>query len=228
MTNMPVIVKLTPNVTDIVAIAASAYESGASGITAINNLSSLAAVDIDRLEPLPSVSGHSTFGGYAGPGLKPVALRCVAEIAQGISGIPISGTGGIEDWRNAVEYFLVGASLVQIYTAVMKGGFSIINELSSGTIEYMKRMGFKSVKDMVGRVLPKMMAHKALNRTHVIAKFNRNICIQCGDCYIACEDSGFQAIKIGIDRYPKINIDACDGCGLCVALCPIEGCMYSS
>jgi dihydropyrimidine dehydrogenase (NAD+) subunit PreA len=227
-TKLPVIVKLTPNVTDIVAIAQSAYEAGASGITAINNLSSLAGVDIDKLELLPSVTGYSSFGGYAGPGLKPVALRCVAEIAQAIPGIRIIGTGGIETWREAVEYFLVGASLVQIYTVVMKEGYSVINDLIIGLTSYMERMEFESVKDMVGRVLNKIVAHNELARHKVIAEFNQDLCIKCDKCYLACEDSGFQAITIGIFGYPEIDKDACDGCGLCVALCPIEGCMYST
>lgn len=225
--NLPVIVKLTPNVTDIVAIASSAYKAGASGITAINNLSSLAGVDIDKIEPLPSVNGQSSFGGYAGPGLKPVALRCVAEIAQAISGIPISGTGGIENWRDAVEYFLVGASLVQIYTTIMKGGYSVINDLTTGISDYMERMEFESVKDMVGRVLTKIVAHKELDRYRVVAEYNQDLCIKCDKCNLACEDSGFQAITIGNNGYPEINKDDCDGCGLCVALCPITGCMYS-
>jgi dihydropyrimidine dehydrogenase (NAD+) subunit PreA len=227
-TKLPVIVKLTPNVTDIVAIARSAYEAGASGITAINNLNSLAGVDIDRLEPLPSVNGYTSFGGYAGPGLKPVALRCVAEIAKAIPGIPISGTGGIETWSDAVEYFFVGASLAQIYTVVMKEGYSVINELIVGLADYMERMEFESVKDMVGIVLNKIVAHNDLSRHKVFADFDQDLCIKCGKCFLACEDSGFQAITIGTLGYPEIDENVCDGCGLCVALCPIEGCMYST
>jgi dihydropyrimidine dehydrogenase (NAD+) subunit PreA len=226
-TRLPVIVKLTPNVTDIVAIARAAREAGAAGVTAINNLKALAGVDVERLVPLPDVQGQSVFGGYAGPGLKPVGLRCVAEIAQGLPSLPIAGTGGIESWQDAVEYLLVGATLVQVYTLVVENGFAVLHSLLDGLRDYLGRHHIARVSDLIGAVLPRIITHGALPRSsEIVAGYTRSLCSQCGQCYIACEDAGFQAIRRSPDNYPVIDPMACDGCGLCVALCPVEKCMW--
>jgi len=225
-TDLPVIVKLTPNVTDIVAVASAAHEAGASGVTAVNNLRALAGVDIERLEPLPAVEGLSTFGGYAGAGIKPVALRCVAEIAQSLD-IPMAGTGGLESWQDAVEYMLVGASVVQMYTGVMKHGYGSIDELTAGLADYMRRKSLNRVSDLVGGVLPKIVTHAELPRREgITAAYSKKLCVQCRQCYVACEDAGFQAIRVVQDGFPVIDTVACDACGLCVALCPVESCMW--
>ena len=225
--NLPVLVKLTPDVTNIVAIARSAVTGGASGVTAINNLRALAGVDIYQWAPLPSVDGFTSFGGYAGPGLKPVALRCVAEIAQGIPGTPIAATGGIESWEDAVEYLLVGAGLIQIYTAIMKRGYRIIDELTTGLHGYLELRGESRISSLVGGVLSRIIPHQQLNRSRVIAEYDPALCIRCNLCHTACNDSGFQAVAIGHDGFPSIDPEACDGCGLCVTLCPVEKCMWS-
>lgn len=225
-TQLPVLVKLTPNVTDIVAIARAAVEAGAAGLTAINNLKCLAGVDVEERVPLPAVAGYGTFGGYAGPGLKPIGLRCVAEIAQALPQVPIAATGGIGRWQDAVEYLLLGASLIQIYTVVMKRGFGVIDELTAGLKEYLQRQGFARPADLVGLVLPQIRPHQELPRNQgLVAQYDRTLCIRCGQCHVACRDSGFQAVAIAADGYPHIDEEACDGCGLCVTLCPVERCM---
>jgi dihydropyrimidine dehydrogenase (NAD+) subunit PreA len=219
-------VKLTPNVTDIVTIARAAHAAGASAVTAINNLRALAGVNIETQEPLPSVDGLSTYGGYAGPGLKPVGLRCVAEIAQALD-VPIIGTGGIESWEDAIEYLLVGASLVQVYTPVMEHGFGLINALVAGLQDYLGRHAVAKVSALTGRVLPRLVAHSGLpRRTGQGAAFAPDLCTRCGLCRVACADSGFQAIRQAADGLPMIDRQACDACGLCVELCPVSGCMW--
>lgn len=228
-THLPVIVKLTPNVTDIVPIALAAMQAGAQGITAINNLKSLAGVDIETLRPLPDVDGYSAFGGYAGPGLKPVGLRCVAEIAQAVPDAAIAGCGGIETWEDAVEYFLLGAQLAQVYTPVMTHGLMLINALVEGLTAYLERKQFANFESLVGQALPKIIAHELLPRhSDLKATYQRDLCTQCGQCVLSCEDAGFQAIHRGTDGFPVIDPAACDGCNLCVILCPVPSCMSLS
>src|SRR3989339_427925 len=115
---IPVMVKLTPNVTDIKVIARACAENGANALSGINTVKSLPGVNINTLSPLPDVMGKSTFGGYAGRGIKPIALRCIAEMYQA-SKLPISAGGGILDWKDAVEFMLLGAQTIQVCTAVM-------------------------------------------------------------------------------------------------------------
>jgi dihydropyrimidine dehydrogenase (NAD+) subunit PreA len=221
-----VLVKLTPNVTDIVEVARAAQSAGAAGVTAINNLRCLAGVDIERMEPLPPVAGFSSFGGYAGPGLKPVGLRCVAEVAQSLA-IPVAGTGGIRRWQDVVEYILVGASIVQVYTLIMEQGYDVIEDLVAGLTSYLGRKGITQVSDLVGAILPKIVPHSQLPRnTKPVAAYSPQLCTQCGQCIVACDDAGFQAVELGPNGLPRIDTAACDGCGLCVVLCPVEDCMW--
>lgn len=151
-TALPVIVKLTPNVTDIVALARVAKEHGADAVTTTNSLSGLAGIDLDTFTPLPTVGGLSIFGGYGGPALKPVSLRCAASIASALK-IPIIGCGGVSTWKDAAEYLLVGASLVEVCTAVMWNGISIIDKLTKGLAKYIEKHGFSGPQDMIGKAL---------------------------------------------------------------------------
>jgi len=140
----PVIVKLSPNVTDICEIARAAERGGADAITAVNTLKGL-AVDADLRRPILT----NVTGGLSGPALKPVALRCVWEIYEAVE-VPIIGCGGISNWRDAVEYLLSGATAVEIGTAAMDGGFDIYGKIAEGIREYLVENGFKEVKDIVG------------------------------------------------------------------------------
>jgi dihydropyrimidine dehydrogenase (NAD+) subunit PreA len=227
---VPVIVKLTPNITDIREPARAARTGGGDAISLINTIQSLVGVDIDNFVPYPVVDGLSTNGGYCGPAVKPIALNMVKECAQdsGI-GIPISGIGGIENWRDAVEYLLLGATNVQVCTAVMHYGFGIIRELSSGLEQYMIEKKFKTVKEMVGKALPNIKSWEHLNLNYkVIAQINEEKCIGCQLCYIACEDGAHQAIKLEEadgNRIPSIIEENCVGCNLCALVCPMDKCI---
>jgi len=140
----PIFVKLTPNVTDIVGIARAAELGGADAVTAVNTLKAL-AVDIDMRRPVLT----NTTGGLSGPALKPVALRCVWEIAETID-LPIIGCGGISDWRDAVEFLLCGASAVEIGTAMMTKGFDVFRDVTEGIRGYLADNGFREVGEIVG------------------------------------------------------------------------------
>ena len=163
---IPVWVKLTPNVTDLGLIARAGIEGGADGLVGINTVKALAGIDIDSFTPLPNVSRLSTFGGYSGQAIKPIALRCVAEMASEVreqkSEIGISAVGGISNWHDAVEFMLLGASTVQICTAAMYQGISMIKSLKKGLLLYLKRQGLDSVNALVGLGLDKIIPHSDL------------------------------------------------------------------
>ena len=139
-TDLPVWVKLTPNVTDIVELALVAEEAGADAITSTNTLSGLAGIDLETFSPLPAVSDLGIYGGYSGPGLKPVSLRATAAIARAVS-IPVIGCGGIETWRDAAEYLAVGASALQVCTAAMWRGYQLVDRLLRGLEHYLDGHG---------------------------------------------------------------------------------------
>lgn len=226
----PVIVKLTPNITDITRPAVAAREGGADAISLINTIQSIVNVDIDRFVPNPNVDGHSTNGGYCGPAVKPIALNMLKNCAQHTGvGIPISGIGGIENWRDAVEYFLLGATSVQVCTAVMHYGFGIIREMIVGLERYMDEKGFQTIDDFRGKALPNIMHWEDLNLSYkVVANIHEEKCIGCQLCYTACEDGAHQAIGLSNDpdnRTPHIIEENCVGCNLCSLVCPVEDCI---
>lgn len=227
--NIPVIVKLTPNITDIRLPALAAVEAGADSISLINTIKSIVGLDLDSLAPYPVVDGRGTNGGYCGPAVKPIALNMLKDCAQHPDiNIPISGIGGIETWRDAAEHILLGASSVQVCTAVMHYGFGIIRELIPGLERYMDEKGYANIEAMRGQALPNVVEWKTLNLKHkVIAKIDDDKCIGCQLCYTACEDGAHQAISLPTagGRVPAIIDENCVGCNLCALVCPVEECI---
>lgn len=222
---VPVLIKLTPQIADIAAAAEAVRRSGADGVTAINTVKGLMGVDLDTFVPYPNVGGYSTYGGISGPAIKPVALRCVAEIARKV-GIPISATGGVTTWRDAAEFLLVGARTVQVCTEVMYHGFRVIEDLVDGLANYLEEKRFSSVEEIIGRALPHVVEHSQLPRGgRVRAHVEAEKCIGCGVCYVACRDGGHQAMQFGADRVARVDEDKCVGCGFCPTTCPVAGCL---
>jgi dihydropyrimidine dehydrogenase (NAD+) subunit PreA len=227
---VPVIVKLTPNVTNILPPARAAKEGGADAVSLINTLNSIMRVDYDTLTMYPATDGKGSHGGYCGPAVKPIALHMVAEIARNETtrGLPISGIGGVTDWRDAVDFLALGASNVQVCTAAMVYGFRIIDDLKSGLGNFLKDKGMRSVGDLVGRAVPSVTDWQYLNLNYVVkARINQDLCIQCGRCHIVCEDASHQAITHTVDGKRRFEvIDAeCVGCNLCVSVCPVVDCI---
>lgn len=220
-TELPVIVKLTPNVSDIVPLARAAKKAGAHAVTATNTLSGLAGIDLETFSPLPSVDGLGMYGGYSGPGLKPVSLRFAASIAKAVD-IPIIGCGGIETWRDAVEYITVGASLVQICSVVMWRGLGILDKLTRGLSAYLDDHGYSSLDDIKGKALPQIVTFADLDVSlRLLAEVDEEKCTGCELCAKACDAGAFQAIEMDGDL-AVVSRDGCDGCGLCVGVCPVD------
>ena len=224
----PVIVKLTPNITDITEPALAARAGGADAISLINTIQSIVGLDLDEFSPYPIVDGKGTNGGYCGPAVKPIALNMVKNCAQhpGVN-LPISGIGGIENWRDAVEHILLGASSVQVCTAAMHFGFGIIREMTSGLEQYMVEKGFARISDFVGKALPNVKPWNELNlKYQVKAYIDPKKCIGCQLCYTACEDGAHQAIRLQAGtRTPAIIEENCVGCNLCSLVCPVDACI---
>ena len=222
-TKIPVLAKLTPNVASMSYAAEAALRGGADGIAAINTIKSIVGVNPYTFVSSPSVRGHSAVGGYSGNAVKPIALRFIAELGQNqaLQSLHISGMGGIETWRDALEFILMGAGSLQVTTAVMQYGYRIIDDLKAGLNYYLAQMGRNSVKEIIGAGLDSVSASTdVLERDTVLfPKFDLEKCIGCGRCVISCNDGGHQAIRFD-DRVPKLDGSKCVGCHLCRLVCP--------
>jgi dihydropyrimidine dehydrogenase (NAD+) subunit PreA len=227
---MPVITKLTPNITDIRRPARAAKAGGTDAVSLINTINSITSVNLDTFSPEPSIDGRGSHGGYCGPAVKPIALSMVSEIARDAEtyGLPISGIGGITTWRDAAEFLALGAGNVQVCTAVMTYGFKIVEEMISGLSNWMDEKGHQTLEDFTGRAVRNVSDWQFLNLNYVAkARINQDLCISCGRCHIACEDTSHQAIMKEKDgkRHFEVMDDECVGCNLCVNVCPVEDCI---
>ena len=234
-TRMPVFVKLTPNVTNILAPARAAKRGGADAVSLINTINSITGVDLDIMSPEPVVHGKGAHGGYCGPAVKPIALCMVAEIARDpeCAGMPISGIGGIETWRDAAEFISLGASSVQVCTAAMHYGFKVVDDMADGLANWMTQKNYPALDAFTGLAVPNFRNWGELDMNYDIkARIDQDKCIRCGLCHIACEDTSHQAIRYVKTEGAKVQdrrlevVDAeCVGCNLCMHVCPVEDCI---
>jgi len=227
-TDLPLIVKLTPNVTDMIPIAEAAIKGGANALAAINTVESLIGIDVETATPYPVAYGNtpqeqkSTYGGFCGPAVKPIGLRFVSQLARALPKIPLSGIGGIEDWHSSAEYLMVGARTLQICTAVMWHGFGIIRDLINDLLKFMERKNYSSVDEMIGQALPKITTWEKLSKLPpLVAEISKEKCTGCKKCVIACADGGYVAIQMR-EGIALVKTEKCDGCGLCAVVCDFD------
>lgn len=224
----PVIVKLTPNITDVRFPARAAKAGGADAVSLINTINSITSVNLDAMAPEPMIGDKGTHGGYCGPAVKPIAMNMVAEISRcpQTNGLPISAIGGITTWRDAAEFMALGAGNVQVCTAAMTYGFKIVEEMISGLSQWMDEKGYTSTDEFIGMATPNVTDWQYLNLNAISkAVIDQDACIKCGRCYAACEDTSHQAIDMSEDRTFTVNDDECVACNLCVNVCPVDNCI---
>ncbi len=238
---IPVIVKLTPNITDVTAPARAARRAGADAISLINTINSITNVNLDTLVPEPYVAGQSTHGGYCGPAVKPIAMNMVQSCAADPDvGLPISGIGGIGTWRDAAEFIALGSTSLQVCTAIMHRGFRIVEDMIEGLNDYLDSKGFETIYDLSGKSVASVQNWNTLDLHYQrVARIDYEKCIGCNLCYIACEDGAHQCIDlispderhgIGPGRLPgkpvpQVREEDCVGCNLCSLVCPVEDCI---
>jgi len=247
---IPVLIKLTPNIGDILEAGVPAVEAGARGLSLINTIKSLIGVDLDRFVPYPVVGKRSTNGGYCGPAVKPIALHMVAALARDPRiTVPISGIGGIATWRDAAEFIALGATSVQVCTAVMHYGFRIVEDMIEGLSNYLDSKGMKSVRELHRKAIPAFVEWGELDLSYkVVAEVDPEKCIGCNLCYVACRDSAVSCIhNAGEALAPGhaaptrdaalaaaqgkhmhivwVDETECIGCNLCSSVCPVAGCI---
>ena len=214
--SIPVIPKMTPNITHIEEPAMACVQAGADAISAINTIKSV-TMDEDA-----EVAGQRTISGYSGRAVRPIALRHILELAQMPEKVELSGIGGIETWRDALEFIQLGCNNVQVCTAVMQYGYRIIDDLILGLQRYMAKCHITHLQELVGEQLPSFLKPSTINRdTIVYPKFNKDLCVGCGRCQMSCNDGGHQAIIFDAEtRQPHLIGNKCVGCHLCRLVCP--------
>jgi dihydropyrimidine dehydrogenase (NAD+) subunit PreA len=228
VTDIPFIAKMTPNITNMNLPARAAVLGGAKGVSAINTIKSITNIDFEHMTAMPVVDGKSSISGYSGAAVRPIALRFCALLAQDaeLKTAELSGIGGIETWRDALEFLLVGCRNIQVTTAVMQYGYRIVEDMISGLSHFMEERGYSGLDALIGKTLPNIIAAEELNRDFkIIPKIDEDRCVGCGRCYISCYDGAHQAVDWDEEkRRPAIN-DNCVGCHLCLNVCPVAGCI---
>ena len=216
----PVFVKLSPNVSNIANIACAVEKAGADGLAAINTVQGFMGLDLHTLQPVLNVNGKTTFGGCSGPMIRPIGLRCVAQLRQA-SQLPILGQGGISSWEDAAQYIAVGSDAVQVCTEVMLKGYQVIGPMTKGLLTYLKEKGFESITDLKNKAIEHITAHHSLPKQPLAyPQIDHTVCVRCGKCVAICQESEHQALQLQDDGQVELNKSRCVGCGLCRFVCP--------
>jgi len=227
-TKLPVMAKMTPNITDMIPVALAAKDGGADAISAINTIKAITDIDINNFTPLPNIHGHSSATGFSGPSVKPVALRFVSDLYNSKPlQLPISGVGGIETWIDALHFLLLGASNLQVTTGILRYGYRIVEDMIEGLSDYMIERNIKSLDELIGKAAQKLTDPSNFEtRYQVVSVIDDEKCIGCGQCFISCHDGANQAIKFdAVKRKASVDEERCVGCLLCKHVCPVWDCV---
>lgn len=227
-THLPVVAKMTPNIGNMEVPAMAAVKGGAKGIAAINTIKAITNIDVENMTAMPVVNAKSSISGYSGAAVKPIALRFITQLKQHpeLKDIPITGIGGIETWKDVVEFLLVGSANIQVTTSVMQYGYRIVEDMISGLSHFMDEYGFEKLEDMIGLALPNIVTAEDLDRSFkIIPSIDEDKCVGCGRCYVSCFDAAHQAIDWDKDNRKPIINDNCVGCHLCLNVCPVLDCI---
>lgn len=229
---IPILVKLTPNVSDILPIARAASDAGADGISLINTINSIIGVDLNDFVPYPKVNDKSTSGGYCNRAIKPIALYHLSRIAKDNvlrQKVKISAMGGIRTWQDAAEFMTLGADTIQVCSAIMESGYGIASVLARGLAIYLRNKGFSSISDIVGKAIMNLTSFDGLDKNYrLVSEIDKKKCIGCDKCYIACNEGCYGSIiKTQVKRHNEYEVDEnkCVGCGMCQIVCPVRGCI---
>lgn len=220
---LPMMAKMTPNITDMVEVAKACLEGGADGIAAINTIKSICNIDLQKKIGMPIVNGKSSISGYSGKAVKPVALRFIQQMRVAIPNVEISGIGGCETWEDSAEFILVGAKTIQVTTGIMQYGYRIVEDMCNGLMHYMEEQKVDHLEDLVGLANRNIIPAEELDRDYIVyPQIDNDKCVGCGRCYISCYDGAHQAMEWNEEtRRPHCNHDKCVGCLLCGHVCPV-------
>jgi dihydropyrimidine dehydrogenase (NAD+) subunit PreA len=225
---IPVIAKMTPNITDMIPVALAAKRGGADAISAINTIRAITDIDINNFTPLPNIHGQSSPTGFSGPSVKPVAMRFVSELYNSKPlNLPVSAIGGIETWIDALHFLLLGATNLQVTTGIMRYGYRIVEDMIEGLSDFMIERNIQSLSEIIGKAAQKIVDPSEFNtRFQAISMVDEAKCIGCGQCYISCQDGANQAMKFDkISRKASVDEERCVGCMLCKHVCPVWDCI---